>query len=58
MRSVHNGRASRVGETDRGVNGTPTFLINGVRFDGAWDAEASTDALPAVAHRSKPSRDR
>ncbi len=22
-----------------GVNGTPTFFINGVRYDGSWDEE-------------------
>lgn len=29
-----------------GVNGTPTFFVNGVRFDGDWtDEEAFADAL-------------
>lgn len=28
-----------------GVNGTPTFFINGVRHDAAWDIETLTDAL-------------
>jgi protein-disulfide isomerase len=28
-----------------GVNGTPTFFINGVRHDGAWDAESLIAAL-------------
>ena len=28
-----------------GVNGTPTFFINGVRYDGSWDA---ADLLRAV----------
>jgi protein-disulfide isomerase len=23
-----------------GVNGTPTFFINGVRHDGTWDIES------------------
>jgi protein-disulfide isomerase len=31
-----------------GVNGTPTFFINGVRFDGSWDAEGLVAALEAV----------
>jgi protein-disulfide isomerase len=34
-----------------GVNGTPTFYINGVRHDGSWDAvsllEAVRSATPA-----------
>jgi protein-disulfide isomerase len=31
-----------------GVNGTPTFFINGVRFDDSWDADTLTDALRAA----------
>jgi protein-disulfide isomerase len=23
-----------------GVNGTPTFFINGIRYDESWDAES------------------
>ena len=30
-----------------GVNGTPTFFVNGVRHDGPWDAETLTEALLA-----------
>jgi protein-disulfide isomerase len=30
-----------------GVNGTPTFFVNGVRHDGPWDAETLIDALTA-----------
>ena len=32
-----------------GVNGTPTFFINGVRHDGRWDAESLVDALAIAA---------
>jgi protein-disulfide isomerase len=32
-----------------GVNGTPTFFINGVRHDGAWDAESLVAALVQAA---------
>jgi protein-disulfide isomerase len=28
-----------------GVNGTPTFFINGIRHDGSWDADALEKAL-------------
>ena len=28
-----------------GVNGTPTFFINGVRYDGAWDLESLMEAI-------------
>ena len=31
-----------------GVNGTPTFFINGVRFDDSWDAENLAAALEAA----------
>ena len=34
-----------------GVNGTPTFFINGIRYDGSWDAETLMDALSAVVLR-------
>jgi len=37
-----------------GVNGTPSFFINGVRFDDGWDADTLTKALKAVAHAGKP----
>jgi protein-disulfide isomerase len=30
-----------------GVNGTPTFFINGVRHDNAWDIETLMEALLA-----------
>ena len=32
-----------------GVNGTPTFFINGVRYDGAYDAESLLAALARAA---------
>ena len=28
-----------------GVNGTPTFYINGARYDGAWDLESLMEAI-------------
>ncbi|MBK5108891.1 MAG: Na+/H+ antiporter NhaA [Anaerolineales bacterium] len=28
-----------------GVNGTPSFFINGTRYDGAWDLESLIDAV-------------
>jgi len=34
-----------------GVNGTPTFFINGVRHDGPWDLETLTAALLKEAGR-------
>jgi protein-disulfide isomerase len=32
-----------------GVNGTPTFFINGVRHDGSWDAPTLLRAIEAAA---------
>ena len=34
-----------------GVNGTPTFFINGLRFDDSWDPDTLTEALRAAAQR-------
>jgi len=31
-----------------GVNGTPTFFLNGVRYDDSWDQETLQAALEAV----------
>ena len=35
-----------------GVNGTPTFYINGVRHDGSWDAASLLTALQQAARVS------
>src|SRR5216117_1389892 len=35
-----------------GVNGTPTFFINGVRHDQAWDVEPLAAALEDAARRA------
>jgi protein-disulfide isomerase len=32
-----------------GVNGTPTFFINGVRYDGSWDEPSLLEALRSAA---------
>ena len=34
-----------------GVNGTPTFFINGRRHDGPWDLQTLTGAVLAAADR-------
>jgi protein-disulfide isomerase len=31
------------------VNGTPTFFINGLRFDDSWDPDTLTEALKAAS---------
>jgi protein-disulfide isomerase len=36
-----------------GVNGTPTFFINGKRYDGSWDEESLLAALTPVAHSAR-----
>src|SRR3989442_560319 len=33
-----------------GVNGTPTFYINGTRHDGAWELEQLLEVFFTVAH--------
>ena len=38
-------RADFLSGVRSGVNGTPTFFINGTRFDGAWDEENLVAAL-------------
>jgi protein-disulfide isomerase len=41
--------------TADGVRGTPTFFINGRKFDGDWtDADAFIEALQAAAAESTP----
>jgi protein-disulfide isomerase len=35
-----------------GVNGTPTFFINGIRHDGPWDEPTLLEALQAAAMAS------
>jgi protein-disulfide isomerase len=35
-----------------GVNGTPTFFINGTRFDESWDQETLTAAIEDAAQSS------
>ena len=32
-----------------GVNGTPTFFIEGARYDGSWDLDALVEALERAA---------
>lgn len=43
-------REDFMGGVRSGVNGTPTFFINGMRHDGAWDVDSLSDAVLAVAH--------
>jgi protein-disulfide isomerase len=44
---VHAGRVRRDFDSGvrSGVNGTPTFFINGARHDGPWEGEALLEAL-------------
>jgi protein-disulfide isomerase len=44
-------RADFKGGVRTGVNGTPTFFVNGHRFDGNWgDPDAFAATLQAAAH--------
>ncbi|HEX5083755.1 MAG TPA: thioredoxin domain-containing protein [Blastocatellia bacterium] len=36
-----------------GVNGTPTFFINGVRYDGSWDLDPLFAAIESAAGDKK-----
>jgi protein-disulfide isomerase len=40
---------------ESGVNGTPTFFINGIRHDGSWDVDTLEEALRKQAASAKPS---
>jgi protein-disulfide isomerase len=48
---VHLARITEdfMGGVRSGVNGTPTFFINGVRHDGAWDYGSLIAALQRAA---------
>lgn len=37
-----------------GVNGTPAFFINGVRYDGSWDLPPLLEALKAASEVAVP----
>lgn len=41
-RDIHSGAIS-------GVNGTPTFFINGMRHDGSWDFDSLWSAIAGTA---------
>jgi NhaA family Na+:H+ antiporter len=45
--AVHRERVQQdfVSGVRSGVNGTPTFFINGVRYDGAWDLDSLLEAI-------------
>ena len=51
--NVHAGRVRRdlTSGLRSGVNGTPTFFINGVRHNGAYDVKTLVGALSAVRPR-------
>jgi protein-disulfide isomerase len=36
-----------------GVNGTPTFFINGVRYDGSWDYDTLLAVLESAARNAQ-----
>jgi predicted DsbA family dithiol-disulfide isomerase len=42
-------RDFRAGKVRSGVDGTPTFIINGRRFDGSWDRDGLVHAIREAA---------
>jgi protein-disulfide isomerase len=46
-------RADFTGGVRSGVNGTPTFFINGLRHDGPWDFEDLRTAIEETPVRSR-----
>jgi protein-disulfide isomerase len=46
-------RADFMGGVESGVNGTPTFFIDGVRFNGSWDYETLLETLERGQHSSR-----
>ena len=36
-----------------GVNGTPTFFVNGVRYNDSWDYETLSDRLLFIMEQQK-----
>jgi protein-disulfide isomerase len=42
-------REDFLGGVRSGVNGTPTFFVNGVRHDGRWDLESLEEAVDLAA---------
>jgi protein-disulfide isomerase len=47
-------RADFAGGVRSGVNGTPTFFINGQRYNGPWDFEDLRTAIDETSVRSHP----
>jgi protein-disulfide isomerase len=43
-------REDFMGGVRSGVNGTPTFFINGHRHEGAWDLRSLSQAIDSAAH--------
>jgi protein-disulfide isomerase len=46
-------RGDFLGGVRSGVNGTPTFFINDVRYDGSWDLPPLIEALESAASVEK-----
>lgn len=50
---VHAGRIREdLSGVRSGVNGTPTFYINEIRYDGSWDLETLSKALRSVIKKA------
>jgi protein-disulfide isomerase len=51
-------REDFLGGVYSGVNGTPTFFINGIRHDGLWDLRSLNAAIELAARRHLPAAPR
>jgi protein-disulfide isomerase len=49
-------REDFLGGVESGVNGTPTFFINGIRHDGSWDIDTLEEELRGQVARAQSSR--
>ena len=47
-------RADFTGGVRSGVNGTPTFFVNGQRHDGTYDFESLSEAIENIARVHSP----
>lgn len=50
---VEHVQADFLGGVRSGVNGTPTFFLNGIRYDGSWELEPLSEAIASAGTASR-----